>query len=448
MIRPKFLLVASAVGVCAACALGTAARADEPAGKGVVVLKAARLIDGTGAAAVSPGVVVVENERIKAAGKAGEVELPKDAKVVDLGDATLLPGFLDCHTHVTGRTLGSPGAETAVVRDLPGMAAILGVNHVRDTLQAGFTTIRVVGSGDFHDIALRNAIQEGAIRGPRMICCGHAIGVTGGHADVNGYRPGLLDGDYREGIADGPDECRKAVRYQVKQGADAIKIVATGGVLSEGDAVGATQYAIDELKALVDEARKLERKVGAHAHGTEGIKLAVEAGVASIEHGSFLDDEGARMMVERGTFMVPTLMAAERVEQAAKTGILKGQRAEKAHAAAAGMRNAIKKAVAAKVPIALGTDAGVIAHGTNAREFQLMVEWGGMPAMEAIKAGTSNAARLLGVDDKVGTLEGGKLADIVAVAGDPLADIRLLQKPLLVMRNGVIYKDPSTGPSQ
>lgn len=432
------------IGSWAILLLIVSAQAQEPAGKGTVVLRAARLFDATGNAPIAPAVIVVENHRIKAVGTPDKIEVPRDATIIDLGDATLLPGFIDCHTHVAGRTLGSPGAETSVVRDFAATSAILGVGHVRDTLLAGFTTIRVVGSSDFDDIALRNAINEGAIIGPRMVCCGHGIGVTGGHADVNGYRPGLLDGDYRQGIADGPDECRKAVRYQVKQGADAIKIVATGGVLSEGDAVGATQYAADELKALVEEATKFERKVGAHAHGTEGIKLAVEAGVASIEHGSFLDDEGARMMAERGTFLVPTLMAAERVQEAAKSGVLKGQRADKAFAAAAGMRNAIKKAVAAKVPVALGTDAGVIAHGSNGREFQLLVEWGGMAPMDAIMAGTRNAARLLGLQDQIGTLEAGKLADIVAVPGDPTSDISVLQKPTFVMRNGVIHKRPSS----
>jgi imidazolonepropionase-like amidohydrolase len=429
-------------------ALARTVAADEPSGKGLVVIRAARLIDGTGAEVVGPALIVIENERIRAVGRQGTLEVPEKATIVDLGDVTLLPGFIDCHTHVAGRTLGSPGAETAVVRDFAATGAILGVGHVRDTLMAGFTTIRVVGSSDFDDIALRAVIQEGAIVGPRMVCCGHGIGVTGGHADVNGYRPGLLDVDYKHGIADGADECRKAVRYQVKQGADAIKIVATGGVLSEGDAVGATQYAADELKALLDEATKLERKVAAHAHGTEGIKLAVAAGVASIEHGSFLDDEGARMMAERGTYLVPTLMAAERVEQAAQVGILKGQRAEKAAAAAAGMRNAIKKAVAFGVPVALGTDAGVIAHGTNAREFQLMVEWGGLSPMNSILAGTRNASKLLGLDAKIGTLEAGKLADVVAVQGNPLDDIRQLQKPVFVMKNGVIHRQPATEKSE
>jgi len=250
----------------------------------------------------------------------------------------------------------------------------------------------------------------------------------------------LLDGSIANGIADGPDQVRAAVRYQVKYGADVIKTCATGGVLSEGDAVGATQYSFEELKALVEEANKLDRKVAAHAHGTEGIKLAVRAGVTSIEHGSFLDEEGARLMVQRGTFLVPTLMAAETVERAAKTGILKGLRAEKALAAAAAARNAIKIAVANKIQIALGTDAGVIPHGTNAREFFLLVDWGGLSRMDAIVAGTLSGARLLGWDKHLGSLTVGKWADIVAVSGDPLKDIHNMEKTVFVMKNGVIYK--------
>jgi len=230
------------------------------------------------------------------------------------------------------------------------------------------------------------------------------------------------------------------VRYQIKYGADVIKTCATGGVLSEGDAVGATQYTYEELKALVDEANKLERKVAAHAHGTEGIKIAVRAGVSSIEHGSFLDEEGARLMKEHGTFLVPTLSAAESVERAAKMGVLKGLRAEKALAAAAAARHAIKLAVANKIPIALGTDAGVVPHGTNAREFVLMVQWGGMSPMDSIVAGTLNGAKLLGWDKHLGSLTAGKWADIVAVSGNPLQDIETMQKVVFVMKNGLIYK--------
>ncbi len=306
---------------------------------------------------------------------------------------------------------------------------------------AGFTTVRNVGaSGKFDDLALRKAINEGWVPGPRMQSAGHSVGITGGHCDANGYRPGLMARSIEEGIANSPDEIRAAVRFQVKYGADVIKTCATGGVLSEGDAVGTTQYNYDEMKAMVDEATKLERKVAAHAHGTEGIKIATRAGVASIEHGSFMDEEGARLMAQRGTFLVPTMMAGEAVERAARSGILRGQRAEKALAAAAAMRNGIKIAVANKVPIALGTDAGVIPHGTNAREFVLMVEWGGMSAMESIVAGTLNGSKLLGWDKNLGSLTIGKWADIVAVSGDPLKDIRNMQKIVFVMKNGVIYK--------
>ena len=414
---------------------------EPPVGKGTVVLKAARLIDGTGAAPINNAVVVVTDNTITAVGTAASVTVPANAKTIDLGDVTLLPGFIDAHTHLIGRVLGDPAGDNAAVRDFESFAAILGVGYARATLMAGFTSVRNVGaSGKFDDMALRKAIDEGWTPGPRMMSAGHAIGMRGGHCDENGFRPGLFDPGIEEGIADGPEQIRAAVRYQIKYGADVIKTCATGGVLSEGDAVGATQYTFEELKALVDEANKLERKVAAHAHGTEGIKIAVRAGVSSIEHGSFLDEEGARLMKEHGTFLVPTLSAAESVERAAKSGVLKGLRAEKALAAAAAARHAIKLAVASKIPIALGTDAGVIPHGTNAHEFVLMVQWGGMSPMDSIIAGTSNGAKLLGWDKHLGSLTAGKWADIVAVPGDPLKDIEDMQKVVFVMKNGVIYK--------
>ncbi|MEK6333341.1 MAG: amidohydrolase family protein [Acidobacteriota bacterium] len=416
-------------------------RPDAPEGKGVVVLRAARLIDGTGAPAIRNAIVIVTNNQITAVGEAGSVRVPSGAKVIDLGDVTLLPGFIDAHTHLIGRVLGDPEGDMSTVRDFDSFGAILGVLHARDTLMAGFTSVRNVGaSGRFDDMALRKAINEGWTPGPRMETAGHAIGIAGGHCDDNGFKPGIAERGPMEGIANGPEEIRAAVRYQIKYGADVIKTCATGGVLSEGDAVGATQYSFEELKALVDEANKLERKVAAHAHGTEGIKLAVRAGVSSIEHGSFLDDEAARMMAERGTFLVPTLMAGEAVERAAKNGVLKGLRAEKAFAAASAMRRGIKIAAANKVQIALGTDAGVFPHGTNAREFFLLVEWGGLSNMEAIIAGTMNGARLLGWDKHLGSLSAGKWADIVAVSGDPLKDIHAMEKVTFVMKNGVVYK--------
>jgi imidazolonepropionase-like amidohydrolase len=415
---------------------------EPPIGKGTIVLKAARLIDGTGAVPINNAVVVITDNKITAVGPASSVTLPVTAKVIFLGDVTLMPGFIDAHTHLIGRVLGDPAGENAAVRDFASFAAILSVEHARATLMAGFTSVRNVGaSGPFDDMALRKAIDEGWMPGPRMMSAGHALGIRGGHCDENGFRPGLFDPGIEEGVADGPEQIRGAVRYQIKYGADVIKTCATGGVLSEGDAVGATQYTFEELKALVDEANKLERKVAAHAHGTEGIKLAVRAGVSSIEHGSFLDEEGARLMKERGTFLVPTLSAAEGVERAAKNGVLKGLRAEKALAAAAAVRHAIKLAVATGVPIALGTDAGVVPHGSNAHEFVLMVEWGGMSNMDAIVAGTLNAAKLLGWDKRVGSLTAGKWADIVAVSGDPSRNIESVQKVVFVMKNGLIYKD-------
>jgi imidazolonepropionase-like amidohydrolase len=412
-----------------------------PVGVGTTVLRAARLIDGNGGAPITNAVVVIVDNKITEVGSASQVRVPENARRIDLGDVTLLPGLIDAHTHIIGRVLGDPDNDASVVKDFESFGAILGVRNAQNTLLAGFTSIRNVGAqGRFDDMALRKAINEGWVDGPRIQSAGHALGIRGGHCDENGYRPGLLDPGIEGGIADGPDQIRAAVRYQVKYGADVIKTCATGGVLSEGDAVGATQYTFEELKALVEEAHKLERKVAAHAHGTEGIKLAVRAGVSSIEHGSFLDEEGARLMKQQGTFLVPTLSAAEGVERAAKTGVLKGLRAEKALAAAAAVRHAIKLAVANQVMIAFGTDAGVIPHGTNGHEFELLVSWGGMSNMDAILAATRNGSRLLGWDKNLGTVTPGKWADIIAVSGDPLKDIKNMEKVMFVMKNGVVYK--------
>jgi imidazolonepropionase-like amidohydrolase len=449
MFRSSIVIALAVLVICSVSAFAPLSsqtpvgRPQPPTGRGVVVLRAARLIDGTGSAPINNAVVLITDEKITAVGTNDTLKTPAGATVTDLGDVTLLPGFIDAHTHLIGRVLGDPEGEFAIVKDHESFGAILAVKHARETLMAGFTTIRNVGTGGFDDMALRKAINEGWIPGPRMRTAGHAIGITGGHCDNNAFKPGLLDKVIVNGIADGPDQIRAAVRYQIKYGADVIKTCATGGVLSEGDAVGATQYSYEELKALVDEAAKLERKVAAHAHGTEGIKLAVRAGVASIEHGSFLDQEGAQLMAQRGTFLVATLMAGETVERAAKAGIVKGHRGEKALAAAAAVRNAIKLAVANKVSIALGTDAGVIPHGTNAHEFELLVQWGGLSNMDSIVAGTLNGARLLGWDQHLGSLTPGKWADLVAVSGDPLKDIRTMAKPVFVMKNGVVYKKPT-----
>lgn len=434
------VLLAAAVSLAAP---GDAAAQSYPTrGSGTVVLRAARMIDGTGAAPVRNAVVVVTDDRITAAGPEAAVSYPAGTPVIDLGDATLLPGLIDAHTHIVGRTLGDPAADDASARDLPSMGAILGTASAAKTLMAGFTSIRNLGSGEFGDVALHRAIEGGFVLGPRIQPAGHAVGSTGSHCDDNGYRPGVNEGDHRNGLADGVEAIRAAVRYQAKHGAEVIKTCATGGVLSEGDAVGVPQYTFEELRAMVEAAEMAERKVAAHAHGAEGIRTAVRAGVASIEHGSFLDDEGARLMAERGTFLVPTLSAGEAAERAAASGVLTGLRAEKARAAAQAMRTGIRRARQHRVPIAFGTDAGVGQHGRNAHEFRLLVEWGGFTPMEAIVAATSSAAKLLGWDRRLGTLRPGLLADVIAVQGDPLADVGALERPVLVMKNGVVVRRP------
>jgi imidazolonepropionase-like amidohydrolase len=405
----------------------------------VTAVKAGLLIDGTGGPPRKNPVVVVENGKIVSVG----TEVPAGATIIDLGGRTLLPGFIDCHVHLAGRVVGEgENWDDAAVRDLAQEDAIRGVRNARLTLEAGFTTVRNVGASDFSDIALRNMIHDGVVPGPRIVAAGHAIGITGGHCDTNGYVPGILEGDPQHGIADGADQIVKAVRYQVKHGAEVIKVCATGGVMSEGDAVGVQQYSDPELVVLVTEAHLAGRKVAAHAHGAAGIKAALRAGVDSIEHGSMTDDEAIALFKKTGAFLVPTLMAQESVEKLAKSGVLKGQRAEKALYISPLAREHTGKAIAAGVRIALGTDSGVFPHGKNAHEFELMVGLG-MKPMDAILAGTKNAAELLGLERTLGTVEAGKIADLVAVDGNPLVDVKTLTVPAFVMHEGkVVGPDP------
>ena len=418
-------------------ALLTLQQAPQPQ---VTAIRAGTLIDGTGGAPVKNAVILVQGGRITAVG-AG-VAVPGGATVIDLSGFTVLPGFIDAHVHLAGRTIGDGDWQHSRLTEMPSQLALLGAAHAQQTLEAGFTTVRVVGSAAYGDVALRNAINAGWIPGPRIVAAGVSFGIRGGHCDeTNGLQPGALgyEAGVAEGVANGVEEVRNAVRYAVKYGADVIKICATGGVLSLTDSVGVQQYTEEEMRAIVETATQLDRRVAAHAHGTAGIKAAVRAGVTSIEHGSMLDAEAVRMMKEKGTWLVPTLLAGFTVESLANAGRLPPPIAAKALAIAPRQHASFKLALDGGVRIALGTDAGVMRHGTNAREFGLMVRYG-MTPMQAIVAGTSNGATLLGLEAEVGTIAAGKRADLVAVRGDPIQNIALLERVDFVMKDGVVFK--------
>lgn len=413
----------------------------KPAGKSYV-LKAARLFDGKSNALVKPGVVVVTEGKIVAAGTSAAI--PAGAETIDLGDATLLPGFIDAHTHLTMmyREDYSRAALDELQKPIPEMALDASVN-ARVTLMAGITTVRDVGSRDYLDAGLRNAINRGVVPGPRMLVAVHAIGATGGHCDETGYRAGVFGKETgpEEGVINGADQARQAVRLAHKYGATIIKTCATGGVLSLADAVDTPQLTQEELNAIVDEAHALKLKTAAHAHGAEGAKRAIRAGIDSIEHGSFLDDEALNLMKQRGTYYVPTLMAAQGLsEQMAKGVAIPPPILVKANAAIASIHQTFQKALGMGIKIGLGTDAAVYPHGRNTEEFHQMVDLG-MKPIDALKAGTSVDAELLGLADKIGTLEPGKLADVVAVPGDPVENIRATEHVFFVMKEGVIYKN-------
>jgi imidazolonepropionase-like amidohydrolase len=406
----------------------------------VTAIRAGVLIDGSGGTPMKNAVILVQSGRITAVGT--NVQVPAGATVIDLSAETVLPGFIDAHVHLAFRTIGDGDWQHAGLTEMPSQLALLGAAHAQQTLEAGFTTVRVVGTANFGDIALRNAINAGWIPGPRILGAGISFGIRGGHCDgTNGLRPGLLgqEGGVEVGVADGVEEVRNAVRYAVKYGADVIKICATGGVLSLTDSAGVQQYTEEEMRAIVETATQLDRRVAAHAHGTAGIKAAVRAGVTSIEHGSILDAEAVALMKQRGTWLVPTLLAGFTVESLAIAGRLPPPIAAKALAIAPRMHSSFKLALDGGVRIALGTDAGVMRHGTNGREFGLMVRYG-MTSMQAIVAGTSSGATLLGLEREIGTVAVGKRADFVAVRGDPLQSIALLEHVDFVMKDGVVFK--------
>jgi imidazolonepropionase-like amidohydrolase len=424
--------------------LAAFAQTAEPAATSapkITYIKAGRLFDATSDSVKSKMVIVISGDRIQRVGAANEISVPVGADVIDLSSATVLPGLIDCHTH-----LGSRADRYNPIydfRDTPFNHAFAAVVNARRTLEAGFTSVRDVGSDPFLAVDLRKSISEGLIPGPRVVASGPAISITGGHGDLNNVSPQtrvMMFPDERDyAIVDGADQMRHVVRAQVKYGVDVIKVLATGGVLSKGDSPGAPQFTLEELKIAADEAHAAGRKIAAHAHGPEGIKNAIRAGFDSIEHASLVDDEGIALAKEHGTYFVMDIYNDDYLlGNAIKFG-LEPENVAKEKALGQLQRENFAKAFKAGVKMAFGTDAGVYPHGDNAKQFFYMVKFGMTPA-QAIRAATSSAADLIGRSKDVGTIEAGKFADIIAVQGDPLADVRALEKVDFVMKDGHVYK--------
>src|SRR3954469_23870506 len=409
-----------------------AAQADSSSHR--VAIRAARLIDGRGGAPIQNAVILIDSTRITAVGS--RLPVPLGTRIIDLGNATILPGLIDCHTHITG---GDPGGYyEGLFRRSPIDYAVAAPTFARRTLEAGFTTVRDVGSAEFIDVALRRAIDSGLVVGPRMQVATLAIGSTGGHNDVVGFSPYIKFGQF-SGIADGVDEIRKLVRFEVKNGADVIKLIASAGVLSEEESVGAPQFTQEEMNAVVDEAAMWGRKVAAHAHGAEAIKRALRAGVASVEHASLIDDEGIRLAKEKGAYLVMDIYNDDYIMAEYKRLGYPQKILDKEASVGRLQRESFRRAVQAGVKMAFGTDAGVYPHGWNAKQFAKMVQYG-MTPMQAIQAATVNAADLLGWSDRVGAIAPGMYADMIAVTGDPLQDVTELERVKFVMKGGTIYK--------
>jgi imidazolonepropionase-like amidohydrolase len=405
-------------------------------------IRAGRLFDGTADSIRENVVIVVVGDRIQSVSPAGDVSVPKGATVIDLSRTTVLPGLIDCHTHLGARA--DRYDEIYNFKDTPFQSAFAATVNARKTLEAGFTSVRDVGSLPFLAVDLRNSINEGLIPGPRIVASGPGISITGGHGDLNNFSPQTRvtmfpeERDFQ--IADGVDQIRHVVRAQVKYGVDVIKILATGGVLSKGDSPGAPQFTPEELKAAADEAHMAGRKIAAHAHGTQGIKNAILAGIDSIEHASLIDDEGIRLSKEHGVYLVMDIYNDDYILGKAVEFGLPKENVEKEKMVGRLQRENFERAVKAGAKMAFGTDAGVYPHGDNAKQFFYMVKFGMTPA-QAIRAATTNAADLIGRSKDVGTVEAGKYADLIAVSADPLQDVRVLENVGFVMKGGEVYKD-------
>jgi imidazolonepropionase-like amidohydrolase len=414
------------------CSLASAQSIPQSGPPVTTVIHAAHLLDVKTGRTIDGPTIVVQGDKILSVAASKPENLPGNAIEINLPKATLLPGLIDAHTHLTSEpNFGYQQLGISVPKE-----ALIGAKNARVTLEAGFTTVRNVGAHGFTDIALRDAINEGLIPGPRILASGPPLSIAGGHCDQN-----LLPYEWHaqsDGAADGVEAVQHKVRENIKYGADLIKVCATGGVLSKGDDPRASQYTLEELKAIVADAHRLGRKVAAHAHGAQGIAWAAEAGVDSVEHGSYIDDEGIRIMKAHGTYLVPTQYLADWMkENAARIG-LPPMYAEKMKTVTAVNRENVTKAIRAGVKIAFGTDAAVYPHGLNAHEFAVYVQMG-MTPLEAIRTATLNAADLLGLK-LIGSLEAGNFADIIAVNGDPTKDITLLQNPAFVMKGGTVYR--------
>jgi imidazolonepropionase-like amidohydrolase len=437
----RFAVLALGLACARAHSLG-AGPAPAPASPVITIIKAARVIDPKAGVVLTDQALVIESDKIKSIGAVADVlkAIPPDAKLIDLGAATLLPGLIDCHTHVTGQP---ENYYEDLLRKSPIDEATISHIYARRTLEAGFTTIRNVGADNYTDFALKRAIEAGKIPGPRMLASGPALSATGGHGDLNGMSPYVRFEGNIGGVVDGVDAVRQKVRENIKYGADIIKILASAGVLSEEESVGAPQFSFEEMKTAVDEAAMWGRKVAAHAHGAEAIKMAIRAGVASIEHSSLIDDEGIRLAREHGTYLVPDIYNDDYILSEYSRMGYPDKIIAKERKVGRLQRENFQKAFKAGCKIAYGTDAGVYPHGWNARQFHTMVTWG-MTPMQAIQCATVSAADLLGWADKVGQLAPGFYADLVAVKGDPLADVTVLEHVDLVMKGGVLYKNKLT----